>query len=87
MEEEEEEEEEAMLHHQGIAETPSKMSPKVTRRSLSKMSNGRTTLEYRKACIQRGLPYVNYMRTLSECSSERRTVNDGSERQECSFER
>ena len=29
------------------------------------MSNGQTTFEYRKKCVQRGLPYVNYMRTLS----------------------
>ena len=29
------------------------------------MSNGQTTLEYRKECVQRGLPYMNYMRTLS----------------------
>ena len=29
------------------------------------MSNDRTTLEYRKECVQRELSYVNYMRMLS----------------------
>ena len=45
-------------------QAPSKTSSKMTRRSVSKMSNGRTTLEYKKECAQKKLPYVNYMRRL-----------------------
>ena len=37
----------------------------MTRRLVSKTSNDRTTLEYKKECVQKELPYVNYMRTLS----------------------
>ena len=41
---------------------------------MSKMSNGRTTFEYRKECIQRGPPYVNYMRMLSVAQQHDRNM-------------
>ena len=53
---------------------PSKMSQKVTQKSMSKMSNGRTTFEYRKEFVQRRLPYVNYMRTLSVAQQRDRNM-------------
>ena len=46
-------------------QAPSKTPLKVTRRWMSKMSNSRTTLKYRKECAQRKLPYVNYMKMPS----------------------
>ena len=41
-------------------QAPSKMSPKVTRKTISKVNNGRTTLEYEKERVQMRLPYVDY---------------------------
>nr|CAN70477.1 hypothetical protein VITISV_020707 [Vitis vinifera] len=40
-------------------QAPSKTPPKVTQRSMSKMSNGRTTLEYGQERAQRRLLYVD----------------------------
>ena len=34
-------------------QAPSKMSPKVTQETMTKMSNGRTTLEYKKECARK----------------------------------
>ena len=42
-------------------QAPSKMSPKVTRKTISKVNNGRTTLEYEKERVQMRLPYVDYV--------------------------
>ena len=42
-------------------QAPSKMSPKVTRKTISKVNNGRTTLEYGQERVQRRLPYVGYV--------------------------
>ena len=34
-------------------QTPFKTSPKVTRKTMTKMSNGRITLEYNKECVRK----------------------------------
>ena len=41
------------------------------------MSNGRTTLEYGQECVQRGLPYVDYvMNILLAQGNEARKTED-----------
>ena len=54
----------------------SKMSPKVIQKTISKMSNGRTTLENGKDYTRRRLSYVNHMRmTGVGCSNNMTEVH------------
>ena len=46
-------------------QAPSKTSPKVTRKTRSKISNSRTTLKNRTNYAQRRLLYANYMKMTS----------------------
>ena len=58
----------------------------MTRRSMSKMSNGRTTLEYRKECVQRERlyePHENVRRRVPKNMIEICVVNSKIEKIEC----
>ena len=42
-------------------QAPSKMSLKMTRKTISKVNNGQTILEYGQERVQKRLPYVDYV--------------------------
>ena len=58
-------------------QAPFKMSPKVTRKTKSKVNNDQITLEYGQERVQRRLPYVDYvMNTRQAQGNEVRKIED-----------